>query len=934
MNMLSIGMCHKTLGRPVTTVCLLFHLAWGTIRSAQAQPGSWDATFARPNVGGNTIAMQADGKILTGGMFSLTRLNLDGSADPTFPEVKWWWLGQSGFLSSLAIQADGKILLGGEFDQVQGQPGTNVARLNPDGTPDPTFRPPSMGGFVQGLAAQPDGAILIGGRFNLNHSTANQYLARLRPDGSLDNGFRVTSVSNLPDNDPPLIFALQPDGGILIGGIFSGVNGVPHTPLARLNADGSVEEGFQAPAIAGTVSALALQLDGKIVVVGALRTGTNPSLSMVRLEADGTLDPGFNPAPTSPSGQPVNPYARRCIAIQNDGRILIGAEVNGGETFITPLDIISRLLPDGRVDSSFQPDWLPDIGPSRVAALALQTNGQILIGGSFPRDRELSPGSIARLNGDAGPAIVSGPASQLIVPGSPARLSVAATGPGPLAYQWQKNARNLVGETNTALAWTNAQAADTGDYAVLVSNPTGAVLSAPAHLTLPVPVVPGSLDTAFAEVLPLAMGHDLVGGFILQPDGNLMVTGYLLNNSRIWQLNSQGGYIKTAGFADGSFNALALQPDGRILVSFLQSYHNGNPIFRLNPDGTTDPGFSAPGCGPFSSHCGLISAVCSMAVQSDGKVVLGGPFVAYDQTPLHGLARLNTNGSLDTNFHIGAGVLTSGSVSKDPPVTRLVLLPDDRILFTGTFTKVDTLARTNMARLHADGSADDTFDAGPGANGAIVALALDASQRILIGGEFTQVQGLPRNRLARLLPDGQVDTSFDPGAGADQAVSCLAIQADGKVWIGGRFTNVNGSPCNHIAKLNPDGSRDTTFNPGTGAEGPAYQLGVYTLALQPNGDLLIGGNFSSYNGVPRNGLARLHGDPVPPVLRLSNGRLTDGGFSFLLQGISGGRYAVQTSTNLTDWQGWTNVQLTGSSVFLTQPEATSIVSRFFRAVAE
>lgn len=414
-----------------------------------------------------------------------------------------------------------------------------------------------------------------------------------------------------------------------------------------------------------------------------------------------------------------------------------------------------------------------------------------------------------------------------------------------------------------------------------------------------------------------------------------MVAGVFGLQAGAWQVDPEGGYTKTVyGGVDGTINALAIQPDGKILLSYLQSYHNGNPILRFHADGTGDPGFSAPGCGPFSAHCGIISAVKCMAVQTDGKVVVGGQFVFYDQTPLHGLARLNADGSLDTNFHIGAGVRTPGTAASDSTVNRLVVLPDDRILFCGQFTHVDTLARTNIGRLRADGSVDESFDGGASANGAIVTLALDAAQRILIGGDFTQVQGQPRQGIARLLPDGQLDASFDPGASVDNTVLCLAAQADGKVWLGGLFTHVNGQPYNRIAKLNPDGSLDAAFNPGTGVEGTAYRMGVSSMALQPNGDLLIGGSFSSYNGVPRNGLARLYGDLAPAVPLLSEGRLADGNFSLRLRGVNGGRYAVQTSTDLAHWLVWTNTQLTGPSVLLTQPVETSAVPRFYRAVAE
>jgi uncharacterized delta-60 repeat protein len=517
-------------------------------------------------------------------------------------------------------------------------------------------------------------------------------------------------------------------------------------------------------------------------------------------------------------------------------------------------------------------------------------------------------------------------------------FSVIATGPGLIFYQWQKNAKNLVGETNAILSLTNVQESDVGDYTVLVSNATGAVLSEPAHLTLPAQVGPGSLDLSFNPAPPPVRGiygYDYsIGLSLLQADGNIIVSGGYDNGMKVWQLNSHGGFVKTVfDNLDGSVNALANLLDGRVLLSYKQFYHGMNPIFGFDPDGTNFTVFS-PAYSISGSGGGISGDVQCMAVQTDGKVLVGGSFFIRPLNKV-GLMRFNPDGSMDNLKDILVPSVPPQGAGPAPcvPVNRLAALPDNRILFSTSYADANWVPRAMLARTHTDGSLDDSFNVVT--NGGINLLAVDAAQRILVAGDFTQILGVPRNHIARLLPDGQLDTNFDPGSGPDDTISCLAVQLNGKIWVGGGFTNWNGFPSHCIAKLNSDGSRDGSFDPGTGAGNPGNRAVVTSVALEANGDLLIGGIFSSFNDIPRAYLARLHGDPAPPLLRLSEGRWSNGEFSFRLQGPNGGRYALQTSTNLVDWQGWTNVQMSGSSLVLTNiVSTTNTTPRFYRAAAE
>src|SRR5262249_9144813 len=130
--------------------------------------------------------------------------------------------------------------------------------------------------------------------------------------------------------------------------------------------------------------------------------------------------------------------------------------------------------------------------------------------------------------------------------------------------------------------------------------------------------------------------------------------------------------------------------------------------------------------------------------------------------------------------------------------------------------------------------------------------------RIVIGGLFTNVNSINRNFLARLAYDGSIDSTFNPGAGPDAPVFATAetfVNTDRKLLIAGNFNTVNSTPRPYVARLNDDGSVDGNFNPSPGPNGQ-----IFALAVQSNGKVLIGGDFPSVNGVARNHVARLNTD--------------------------------------------------------------------------
>ena len=305
--------------------------------------------------------------------------------------------------------------------------------------------------------------------------------------------------------------------------------------------------------------------------------------------------------------------------------------------------------------------------------------------------------------------------------------------------------------------------------------------------------------------------------------------------------------------ADNDVYSLLVQSNNQtVLVGKFSTYNSSNcfGIARINANGQLDHTFN-PGSGvPVldQSYNYFISCIAQVFTNQFGpanQFVIGGNFPSYNGQPRYNIARVNMDGSLDMNFITGSGA--NGTVWAAAPQ------PDGKVLIGGEFSNVRNSPRAHIARLNTDGSLDATFDPGTnGPNGIIRALAITPSGQVYIGGEFTLVNGLARPHIAMLEANGVVSTNFAPVVGADGPVRALALQPDGKLLIGGEFRNVEFTSRTRIARYNADGSLDTTFNPGTGVDDT-----IYSIVLQPDGRIIIGGYFTEYNETPRSAVARL-----------------------------------------------------------------------------
>lgn len=253
----------------------------------------------------------------------------------------------------------------------------------------------------------------------------------------------------------------------------------------------------------------------------------------------------------------------------------------------------------------------------------------------------------------------------------------------------------------------------------------------------------------------------------------------------------------------------------------------------------------------FPGGTGASGTVFSSHTQKDGNILLGGSFTTFNGYASKGIIRILPSGRRDSTFHAGTGV--------DTRVNKLKSMSNGKIVLGGAFSFYNGTAAGNIIRLMPDGSVDTSFKSGAGLNNEVLSMYLTADSGIIVAGFFSQYQGQMVTQPIKILSNGQRDLSFNAG-GAGLTMGTIAdamvVQTDGKILLGGTFTLYNGVPASKIIRLHPDGSRDTSFNTGTGFSGG----NVIAICLQPDGKILVGGSFTSFNGAASNRIIRLMPD--------------------------------------------------------------------------
>lgn len=348
--------------------------------------------------------------------------------------------------------------------------------------------------------------------------------------------------------------------------------------------------------------------------------------------------------------------------------------------------------------------------------------------------------------------------------------------------------------------------------------------------------------------------------------------------------------------------------------------------------GTIDPGFTlGTGFGPdqWTGNCETIIQ------QPDGKLIVGGYFTEFNGNSAVRLVRLNLDGTIDASFQTGGGFTGVSAYVK-----ALALQSDGKILVGGNFLEFDGVTRHRIARLNADGSLDTSFDPLTGFDSDVNTIQVQADGKILVGGVFTKYDwlnspGIDRNRIARLNADGSLDTSFNPGDGisstAGQArVHEILLQDDGKILACGLFTHYHDQIRTNVVRINSDGSIDPTLDASAEfTEVFGFYGEAWDMDLLHDGKILLAGNF--HYTASGNGICRLNSDGSTDA----GFTLTSGGFTSLAV-QSDGKYIVTTSgpyivkrfnedgtqdalfpeTNLNDWAKKTIIQADGNITFV------------------
>ncbi|NBO72589.1 hypothetical protein EBV26_19255, partial [bacterium] len=238
--------------------------------------------------------------------------------------------------------------------------------------------------------------------------------------------------------------------------------------------------------------------------------------------------------------------------------------------------------------------------------------------------------------------------------------------------------------------------------------------------------------------------------------------------------------------------------------------------------------------------------------QNDGKILVGGEFTTYNLTTSNSIVRLNSDGSIDNTFVIGSGF--------NGTVLAIAIQSDGKILIGGQFNNYNGVGANRIIRLNSDGSVDNTFAYGSGFNDIVYTITIQNDGKILVGGYFLSYNGTGANRIIRLNPDGSIDNTFVYGSGFTlmlnpATVFIITIQLDGKILVGGQFSNYNGTNVNNIIRLNQNGSVDNTFIIGLG-----FDNYVTTIAIQSDGKILVGGSFTNYDVTSAYSIIRLNAD--------------------------------------------------------------------------
>ena len=444
-------------------------------------------------------------------------------------------------------------------------------------------------------------------------------------------------------------------------------------------------------------------------------------------------------------------------------------------------------------------------GPVNFYVAGLRADG---VNGSGGDTTYTSSGTVA----PPSPTITTQPTSQSAFTGSNASFVVVASGAAPLRYQWRFGANNLANATNSTYAVTNAQPANAGSYIVVVTNSFGSVTSFVATLSVVTLPPDNVLDTTFGT-------------------GGKVTTGF--------------------GFASAEGYSVAVQGDGKIIVAGEASYNFA--VARYNANGSLDTNFN--GTGTVITPISNVAAGRSVAVQSDGKIVVAG-YAYIGGGRDFAVVRYNTNGTLDTNFN-GTGIVTTPIIgSSYDEANSVVVQSDGKIVVAGYADNGSP--HFAVVRYNASGSLDNTFNGTGKVTTSISfddvgrSVALQSDGKIVVAGDVADYGRDLDFALVRYNTNGFLDTSFSGGkvrtafgafdSGSDDVGYSVAMQSDGKIVVAGRYSD-GGNYHLALSRYNTNGSLDTNFNGSGIVTTPVNSFSdeANGVAVQSDGKIVVAG---------------------------------------------------------------------------------------------
>jgi uncharacterized delta-60 repeat protein len=645
-------------------------------------------------------------------------------------------------------------------------------------------------------AIAPDGKFYIGGSFTTYQGVTTNRIVRLNTDGTIDTSFNIGTGFN----NAVRAITLDSAGKLYVGGQFITYQGVAANRIIKLNTDGSKDTSFNmGTGFGGTVIGITLDSAGKLYVGGGFTTYQGGSNSrIIKLNTDGSKDTSFN------MGTGFNSDLNT-IVLDSAGKLYVGG------IFATYQGVaanrIIKLNTDGSKDTSF--DNTTGFN-NDVNTIALDSAGKLYVGGNFTGYKSASLNRIIKLNTDG---TVDGSFDS--VQGFDQRVTKILINSAGKIYaagafnlyrnQFNKSIIRLNPDGTKDSGFTNDPGFNRGQLNNIEFNSSGNIL---------------------------AVGQSIPG--YATPDNGIV--SLLENGTKNNDFSSLGGYFFPLGV--GITDAVKTS-DNKYYVVGNFTYYQGvsaNSIVKLNSDGSIDTSFdygTGFGSGPSSMR---------LALDSAGKLYVTGNFTTYKGETNNGIIRLNPDGTKDLGFDNTTGFSAAG-------FQRIKLDSAGKIYVAGQFTTYKGVAANRIIKLNTDGSRDTSFDMGTGFNNNVNGLTLGPDNKIYAVGGFTTYNGITANRIIKLNTDGTIDTSLNGGSGPTTTANTIALDSVGNIYVGGNINSYNINAVSGIVKINPNGSINTEFNTnaGTGFTNVAGVRIVYTIYIDANDKVYVGGQFTTYN---------------------------------------------------------------------------------------